>query len=201
MTWPVDILPRVTLVPKLVPTIEPIWPRIGLAGLGDAGELSLDIGREYRNPGARKSLSHHLQRDGFSSSGSTGDEAMAVCKRKRQPCRRFALAYENLLVGIGHRVIGRRHCIASSRAAGVSAAGRQHHIACCRPIEPGQRLPRRSETGRQTDRPALHLLATKVATRAGPRQFGRAFRAHSCIAATLVMRSKLNRAFACGRRL
>jgi hypothetical protein len=65
----------------MVPTIEPIWPRIGLAGLGDAGEVSFDVGREYRNPGARKSLSHHLQRDGFSSSDSTGDEAMAVCKR------------------------------------------------------------------------------------------------------------------------
>ena len=28
MTWPVDILPRLTLVPKIVPTIEPICPRI-----------------------------------------------------------------------------------------------------------------------------------------------------------------------------
>ena len=34
---------------------------LGLAHLGDAGEVAFDIGREHRNPCARKSFSHHLQ--------------------------------------------------------------------------------------------------------------------------------------------
>jgi hypothetical protein len=42
---------------------------------------------------------------------------MPIGKRKRKPCRLFALADENLLVGIGRLVIGSHHCIASSRAS------------------------------------------------------------------------------------
>ena len=34
---------------------------LGLAQFRDAGEVALDIGREHRNPGPRKSLGHHLQ--------------------------------------------------------------------------------------------------------------------------------------------
>jgi hypothetical protein len=34
---------------------------LGLAGFGDAGEVSLDVGGEHRNARARKSFRHHLQ--------------------------------------------------------------------------------------------------------------------------------------------
>src|SRR6267378_4522578 len=70
----------------------------GFADLGDAREVSLDIGREHGNAGTRKSLGHDLQGDGFSSSGSAGDEAMAICQSKRQPDRLLTLADENLLI-------------------------------------------------------------------------------------------------------
>jgi len=53
----------------------------------------------------------------FSGSGGAGDEAMAVCKPERQPDRLLTLADEDFLVGIGHLAVGRRHCIASSRAS------------------------------------------------------------------------------------
>src|SRR5258708_31091453 len=66
----------------------------GLTDLGDAREVSFDIGREHGNTGTRKSLGHHLQRDGFSSSGGAGDEAMAICKPERQPGRLLTLADE-----------------------------------------------------------------------------------------------------------
>src|ERR1039457_7273789 len=73
-----------------------------LAHLGDAGEVSLDIGREHRNARTLKSLSHHLQRNGFSGSSSAGDKTMVICKPERQPGWPFTLADENLTVGIGH---------------------------------------------------------------------------------------------------
>src|SRR5258708_4641059 len=90
-----------------------------LAHLGDAGEITLDIGRKHRHPGAGESLGHHLQRHGFSGSGGAGDETMAIGKPERQPRPRFALADEYLLVGIAHTVVGRCHRIASSRIRGV----------------------------------------------------------------------------------
>ena len=94
---------------------------LGLAGFGDARKVSLDVGSENRDAGARKSFSHHLQRHRFSGSGGAGDEAMAISERERQPDRLFALADENFPVGIGHLVVGRRHGIASSHASRVSA--------------------------------------------------------------------------------
>jgi hypothetical protein len=45
---------------------------------------------------------------------------MVICKPERQPGGLFTLADENLLVGIGHLVIGCSHCIASSRASGFA---------------------------------------------------------------------------------
>src|SRR6476660_6165272 len=134
-----------------------------LADLGDAREVALDIGREHRNAGARKSLRHHLQRDGFSGSGSAGDEAMAVCKPERQPDRLFTLPDEDFLVGIGHLVVGRRHCIASPRASRAQSHGRHDPIASCKPIEPGQRrLGDRKPGSWRRGRPASCFPATKV---------------------------------------
>ncbi len=109
---------------------------LGLAHLGDAGEVSLDVSREHRNSRTCKSLSHHLQRDGFSSSGRAGDETMVICKRERQPGWLFALADENLLAGIGHLVIGHSCRIASSR---IRVQRCHDYTACCKPIETGQR--------------------------------------------------------------
>ncbi|MDO9563320.1 MAG: hypothetical protein Q7J60_17025, partial [Bradyrhizobium sp.] len=52
----------------------------------------------------------------------------------------FALADEDLVVGIRYLGFGFSHCIASSRAypglqSRVSVAGSHHHTASCRPIE------------------------------------------------------------------
>jgi hypothetical protein len=91
---------------------------LGLADLGDSGQVALDIGREHRNTGACKAFRHHLQRHGLAGSGRSGDKAMPIGKRKRKPGCLFALADENLLVGIGRLVIGSHHRIASSRASG-----------------------------------------------------------------------------------
>src|ERR1700721_3240717 len=112
---------------------------LGLAYFGNAGEVALYISREYGHAGTRKSLGHHLQRDGFSGSGRAGDEAMAICKPERQPRRLFTLADKNLLVGIGQLVVGCRHGFASSCASGVAAAKHHDYTASCKPIETGQR--------------------------------------------------------------
>src|ERR1700746_4119049 len=65
---------------------------LGLAHFGNAGEVALDIGREHRHAGTREAFGHHLQRDGFSGPGRTGDETMAICKPERQPGRLLTLA-------------------------------------------------------------------------------------------------------------
>ena len=113
---------------------------LGLPGLGDAGEVTLDVGGEYRHAGTGKSFGHHLQRDGFPGSGGAGDEAVAVCKPERQPGLLLALADEDLLASIGQFVFGRSHCIASSRAWRNLDPGQRHPSACCEPIETAQRL-------------------------------------------------------------
>src|SRR5260370_25573392 len=59
----------------------------------DAREVTLDVGGEHPDACPRQSLSHHLQLDGFSSSRSTGDEALAIFKPKRQPGRLLALSH------------------------------------------------------------------------------------------------------------
>src|SRR4029077_10310771 len=74
------------------------------------------VGCEHRNACARKSFGHHLQRDGFSGPGGTGDEAVTIGKSERQPGRLFSLADENLLVSVDRPSFGSRHCIAFSRA-------------------------------------------------------------------------------------
>src|ERR1700761_5565329 len=73
---------------------------LGLSCLRNAGKISLDIRREDRNPGAGKSLGHHLQRYGFAGSGRASDKTMPIAEPQRQPCLPFTLANENLLVGI-----------------------------------------------------------------------------------------------------
>ena len=92
---------------------------LGLADFGDARKVSLDVGCENRDAGARKSLSHHLQRHGFSGSGGAGNKAVTISERERQPHRLFALANEDLRISVGQLVVGRRHAIASLRASGV----------------------------------------------------------------------------------
>ncbi len=133
---------------------------LGSPDFGDAGEVSLDVGGEYRNAGARKPLRHHLQRDGFSGAGRAGDEAMAIGERQRQPGRLLTLADENFLVGIGQLVIGGHHCIASSCLA---SGPTRHHIASCKPIETGstafEELESRGSSKR--DRPASYFFSAE----------------------------------------
>src|ERR1019366_763346 len=83
----------------------------------------LEVGSEYRNACTRKSLSHYLHRVGFFGSGRDGDEAGAICGAEGQAVRLVTLADENLIVGIGHLVIGGSHCIASLRASGRRSPG------------------------------------------------------------------------------
>src|SRR5262249_45702745 len=75
-----------------------------LADFRYARQIALDISREHGNAGARKTLRHHLQRDCLPGAGRTGDEAMAVRKRKREPGCLLALANEDLLTGIRHMI-------------------------------------------------------------------------------------------------
>ncbi|MHC2292853.1 hypothetical protein ACVIJW_008723 [Bradyrhizobium barranii subsp. barranii] len=78
---------------------------LGLADLGDAGEVTLDVGREDRNAGARKSFRHDLQRYRLTGSGSTRDEAVAIGEPERQPCLLVSLADENLVVGVAELAV------------------------------------------------------------------------------------------------
>ena len=84
---------------------------LSLASFGDTGEVSLDVGGKYRNARTRKSLSHHLQRDGFAGAGRTRDEAVAIGERERQPGRLFALSDKDHLAGVGELVIRSHHCL------------------------------------------------------------------------------------------
>ena len=68
-----------------------------------------------------------------------------LASAERQPGRLFALADEDLLVGIGHLVLGRRHCIASSRCSGGSVARRIISYCILQPIETVQRIASRTE--------------------------------------------------------
>src|SRR5947207_13402855 len=90
---------------------------LGLTCFGDARKVSLDVGREHRNACARKTLGHHLQRDGLSGPGGTSDEAMAIGESERQPGGQHSLAYENLFVSVDCLSFGCRHYIAFSRAS------------------------------------------------------------------------------------
>ena len=111
---------------------------LGLADLGNAGQIALDVGCENRNTGARKSLGHDLQRHGLAGSSRAGDQTVAIAKRKRQPRRLLTLADENLLVGI---VPSR--CRMSPSLPSVAVAiklnyFKSHHTACCGAIDTGQ---------------------------------------------------------------
>ena len=106
---------------------------LGLTDFGDAGQVALDVGREHRNAGARKSLGHHLQRDGLSGSGRAGDQPVPIGKRKRQPGRLFTLADKNLFNGIGGLDIGCRHYIAF--VVHLKAQSTPLISASCKPIE------------------------------------------------------------------
>src|SRR5262249_37518351 len=57
---------------------------LGLARLGDAGEIALDVGGEDRDAGAGEALRQHLQCDRLAGAGRSGDQSMAVGKRKRR---------------------------------------------------------------------------------------------------------------------
>ena len=50
----------------------------GLANFGDAGQVTLDVGCEYGNTGAGKTLRHDLQRHRLAGSGRPGDESVPL---------------------------------------------------------------------------------------------------------------------------
>jgi len=104
--------------------------------LRDARKVSLDIGREHWNSRTRKSLSHHLQRYGFSSSGSTGDEAMAISKRERQPG--LLLTLSNEIFSSVSANLPSDVAIASPLRA-HQGSRRHDHTACCHLIETRER--------------------------------------------------------------
>ena len=82
------------------------------ADFRDAGQVPLDVSREHRNPGARKPLSHHLQRNRLSRSGRARHQSMPIGKRKCQPGRLLTFADKNLFNGIGGLDIRHRYSIA-----------------------------------------------------------------------------------------
>jgi hypothetical protein len=50
----------------------------GLAGLGNAGQVTFDVGHEHRHAQPREALGQRLQRDGLAGAGGAGDQAVAV---------------------------------------------------------------------------------------------------------------------------
>ena len=112
---------------------------LGFADFRYARQVALDVGGEHRNTGARKTLRHHLQRHRLAGAGRTGDEAVAVGKREREPGRLLALADEDLVVGIGHLVIGRYHCAPPVLNPLQSNGFVSDHTSSCNAIETGQR--------------------------------------------------------------
>ena len=69
----------------------------------DAGQVALDVGGEYRNAGAGKTLGQNLQRDRLAGTGRAGDEAMPVRERQRQEGCLFLLADEDRFLGVTAR--------------------------------------------------------------------------------------------------
>src|SRR5215813_7037728 len=80
-----------------------------LADFRYARQIALDIGREDGHARARKTLRDHLQGYRLTGSGRTGDQAMAIGERKREPGGFFALADEDLVASISHLVVGCSH--------------------------------------------------------------------------------------------
>ncbi len=78
-------------------------PFLGLAHRRDAGEIALDVGRENRNAGARKTFRQDLQGHGLAGSGRAGDEPVPVGKRKRQILGLDAAADEDAAVLVDRR--------------------------------------------------------------------------------------------------
>ena len=80
---------------------------LGLARLGHARQIALDVGGEHRHAGARQPFRQHLQRDGLAGAGRAGHEAVAVGQRQRQELGLVALADEDFAVRIDvcHRML------------------------------------------------------------------------------------------------
>src|SRR6478735_1592827 len=111
---------------------------LALADLRYARQVALDVGGEDGNAGSRKPLRHDLKRDRLPGPGRTGDEAVAVRKRKRQPGRLLALADKDLLIGIRHIAVGWCH---RAPPVLVPFAVWIDHTSSCNAIETGQRAP------------------------------------------------------------
>ena len=78
---------------------------LGLSHLGNAREITLDVGRKHRHAGVREALRQNLQRYGLPGAGRAGDETMPVGERERQHLRLVAAADKDrgvVLVVVGH---------------------------------------------------------------------------------------------------
>jgi hypothetical protein len=79
--------------------------RVAAAGLGQAGQVALDVGHEHRHADVRELLRHGLQRDGLAGAGRTGHEAVAVGQlRQEEAFRRVVAGYQER---VGHACSGR----------------------------------------------------------------------------------------------
>src|SRR5678816_1938526 len=61
---------------ELLHALRNLW--IVLAGLADAGEISLYVGCEHRYANATEGFRHYLQGDGLAGAGCACDQAMTV---------------------------------------------------------------------------------------------------------------------------
>ena len=89
--------------------------RLAVAGLGQAGEVALDVGGEDRHARRRKAFGEALQRDRLAGAGRPGDEAVPVAEREGQNLGLAALADQDRaggLVGVGHGTPGIRSSLA-----------------------------------------------------------------------------------------
>ncbi len=84
---------------------------LGLADLGYARQIALDVGSENRHAGARKTLRQNLQRDGLAGAGRARDQAVPVGKREAQGLRLVAAHADEdcaVLVDLSHDLSLRR---------------------------------------------------------------------------------------------
>ena len=65
-------------------------------GLGDAGQVALDVGGEHRHARSREAFGQHLQRHRLAGAGGARDQAVAVGELELQVLRLDAAAEEDL---------------------------------------------------------------------------------------------------------
>src|SRR5690242_2363723 len=77
-----------------------------LARLGDAGQISFDIGSEYRHADPAEPFSHHLQSHRFARARCSSYKAVAVCHSREQLQRSITFRNQQRLSHVWRILLG-----------------------------------------------------------------------------------------------